>query len=262
MVVAGASGPDATGPHAGIVAWAVLLVALCVSVAAGQAGCGTTGQRGATGGAGAGGAAGTGEGGHGGQTAAGGATTGGAAAVAGGGGAGGDNLAGAAGEAGGSAGRGVAGAGGMAGAGGAPSWGGAGGDEPSGCSGAPSFTSGSWSLFDASDQAGRSWNGSSLVFSSAIATADGCSVEGAFDWMSNDRRTGHDVVRGTYHPATKTLNLATYSLTDPQGIVAAQYTATYDAETDRLLAGTWTCGCSPGGWSATHVTSGADASAP
>lgn len=235
-------------------------------MAAGQGGCGSTGQRGPTGGTATGAVAGTADGGRGGQGGGAAGSLGGGAGAAGGA-SGGEHEPrsdGGSGQAGGSAGQGVAGGAGVAGAagaGGAFSGGGHGG-EPRACSDAPAFTSGSWSLFAASDESGRSWNGSSLVFSSAVAAADGCSLDGYFDWMSNDQRTGRDMVRGTYHPETKTLNLATYSLTNPQGIVAADYVATYDAETDDLVGGTWTCGCSPGVWSATHVMSGRDASTP
>jgi hypothetical protein len=153
----------------------------------------------------------------------------------------------------GSSGSGGTGGGGEGGAGGAPIV---------GCADAPAFTTGTWQLYDAVDDAGRDWSGSALVFVSALLGADGCLVDGYFDWMSNDRRTGRDLVRGTYQAPTRALQMETYSLENPQGIVPSQYDAAYDPATDELVGGTWTCNCAAGVWTARHLSAAPGGQAP
>ncbi|HVY32592.1 MAG TPA: hypothetical protein VHB79_38915 [Polyangiaceae bacterium] len=117
---------------------------------------------------------------------------------------------------------------------------------------------GHWLICGALASNGRIWNGL-LTFD----TCSGAALTGSFHWLTTNSGTseGNTLFNGSYDAESGTITLEEYEVTGGN-VVTATDTFKYDADSDTLTDGAWTCGCSPGTWtSATRVPAGTDVDA-
>jgi hypothetical protein len=141
--------------------------------------------------------------------------------------------------------------------------GGGGGLGGSGCEAPvtklPDLT-GKWLICNALDTNGRIWTGV-LTLESETRTCEGATVAGNFHWVTTNlgAATGDTLCAGTYDAVTKKLTLDEYKVTG--GTVATGIdTMFYDAGSDTMTNGGWTCSCAPGMWNAaTRLATNANA---
>jgi hypothetical protein len=131
--------------------------------------------------------------------------------------------------------------------------GGGGGLGGSGCEAPvtklPDLT-GKWLICNALDTNGRIWT-AVLTLENETRTCEGATVAGNFHWVTTNlgAAAGDTLCTGTYDAATKKLTLDEYKVTG--GPVATGIdTMFYDAGSDTMTNGGWTCSCAPGMWNA------------
>lgn len=96
------------------------------------------------------------------------------------------------------------------------------------------------------DEAGNSWNGSSLVFTSQTLEMDGSfAMEGYFDWVGSAGQSGRELFDGTYF-SFQEITLYGTQLVNPNGIALAVYTGSVAQDGDTIS----------GSWSGPNVLSG------
>jgi len=140
---------------------------------------------------------------------------------------------------------------------GAPGFGGAPCDAPVPL--VPPLTGSTWLICGATAENGRVWD-AALTFDEAASTCSGASLSGAIHWLTtnNGVSDGKTLVSGNYDATTKIVTLEEYEVT-AGNVVTSTDTMRYDAETDTLVDGAWTCSCSPGSWTvATRAAAGTD----
>ncbi len=139
--------------------------------------------------------------------------------------------------------------------------GGAGCDAP--VSKLPDLTTGSWLICNGVATNARIWTGV-LTLGSETPTCDGAKLTGKFHWSTSNlgASAGDTLCEGTYDAATHQLTLHEYEVTGGN-VVTATDTMLYDAASDTMITGAWTCGCSPGAWDqATRIASDGDVTCP
>lgn len=111
----------------------------------------------------------------------------------------------------------------------------------------------SW-IVNGEDDAGVSWNNSSLVFTNQVATSTGFDVSGAFQWSADNGAFGGERFTGTMAP-DGTLDLTGYQIVEPSNRIGlGRYRATMRPDGARIVRGTWvgafTTTSPPGRWDA------------
>ncbi len=114
----------------------------------------------------------------------------------------------------------------------------------------PNLTSGRWLICGATDTNGRIWTGV-LTLDRETPTCDGSELAGNFHWLSTNLGTtqGDTLCKGSYNAVTQHITLNEYQVTGG-AVVTGVDRMVYDAASDELTTGAWTCGCAPGMWSA------------
>ncbi len=111
-------------------------------------------------------------------------------------------------------------------------------------------TNGTW-IISATDNAGLSWDGSTLTFESQVASGAGFLLEGYFFWEGSNGSFGRENFTGTLS-ADNSLNLSGFELVAPaSGIVTANYFAILDDLGTNFINGSWSgSGIPSDDWSA------------
>ena len=122
------------------------------------------------------------------------------------------------------------------------------------------FIYGTWTLTNAIDNAGTSWNDSTLKFTSQESSEDGFHLVGEFTWRQNGETFGTESVSGNYLSATRQVIFEGQSVTsepDHPPLAVGSYSAILGPDNRTLTDGRWgsTMGNLagiPGKWEATR----------
>lgn len=121
------------------------------------------------------------------------------------------------------------------------------------------FVYGTWTLTNAIDNAGESWNDSTLKFTSQEPSSDGLQLRGQFTWRQNGETIGTESVAGNYVSATRQLIFEGQSVASEPGhaLAVGSYSAVLATDNRTLSDGRWgsTTGNLagiPGKWEATR----------
>ena len=108
----------------------------------------------------------------------------------------------------------------------------------------PTLAYGTWTLRNARDEAGKSWNNSVLQFTSQQESPDGLILQGRFTWRLDNTLLGTEEVSGRYVERTRQVILAGSTVTDaphqgPERLAVGSYSAILAADERSLVQGRW-----------------------
>lgn len=107
------------------------------------------------------------------------------------------------------------------------------------------------------DNAGHTWNDSTLVITSQVASATGFALQGYFDWLGSRGQYGREIVVGTLSPTgdLRLTGLRIDSSRPSSGIVTSTYAASVVDNGLRIVNGAWSGSfVVPGTWEARRST--------
>jgi hypothetical protein len=108
----------------------------------------------------------------------------------------------------------------------------------------PTLTYGTWTLHKAMDAEGKSWNNSTLKFTSQEEMPDGLLLTGFFEWRLDNELIGREDFSGRYLAADRQIILESIgtkqadTLTE-RVLAAGSYSAKVSLDNRKLLEGTW-----------------------
>src|SRR5262249_43926946 len=105
-------------------------------------------------------------------------------------------------------------------------------------------------ICDALDTVNRNWT-ALMTFTSVVPDCHGALVSGTFHWVVKATgQEGNTKFDGRYTADTGSIDVEE---SEPSGgVVSSHDTMRYDAETDTLVDGAWTCSCPAGSWAKAH----------
>jgi hypothetical protein len=108
----------------------------------------------------------------------------------------------------------------------------------------PSLSYGTWTLRNARDEAGKSWNNSVLQFTSQQESPDGLILSGRFTWRLDNVLLGTEEVAGRYVERTRQVILEGSRVIDaphegPERLAVGSYSAVLAADERSLVEGRW-----------------------
>lgn len=108
----------------------------------------------------------------------------------------------------------------------------------------PTLSYGTWTLRNARDEAGKSWNNSVLQFTSQQESPDGLIVHGRFTWRLDNMLLGTEDVSGRYVERTRQVILEGSTVTDAphersERLAVGSYSAVLAADERSLVQGRW-----------------------